>query len=141
MDNNPTDNIIIEHSQTLRFSTISNIPEGMQTLRVSNIPEGMQTLRVSNIPEGMQTLGMEDHTLIQKLISDRRAITNARNRLNYKIRSLQDRNHQIKSSSQLQPKGRKPKAITDQEIQIYILKQVKPVKAVKAMIQEHRMSH
>jgi hypothetical protein len=94
----------------------------------------MQTLRVSNIPEGMQTLGMEDHTLIQKLISDRRAITNARNRLNYKIRSLQDRNHQIKSSSQLQPKGRKPKAITDQEIQIYILKQVKPVKAVKAMI-------
>ncbi len=105
MDNKPTDKIIIEHLQTLHFSTISNMH-----------------------------LGREDHITIEKLISDRRAITNARNRLNYKIRSLQDRNHQIKSPSQLQPKGRKPKAITDQEIQIYILKQVKPVKATSKAI-------
>ncbi len=68
----------------------------------------LQTLRVSNMPNGM-----EDHTMIHKLISEERAITNARNRLNYNKRKAECRNHQIKSpSTQLQPKGRKPKAIT-----------------------------
>ena len=73
---------------------------------------------------------LPEHTMIEQMIKEKRALTNARNRLNYKLRSVEGRNHQIKSSSHIQPKGRKVKVITDQEIQNYILKQVKPVKAI-----------
>jgi hypothetical protein len=101
MDTEPSDKIIIEHLQTLRFSTISNMP-----------------------------LGMQEHTMIQKLISEERAITNARNRLNYNKRKAEGRNHQIKSpSTQLQPKGRKPKAITVDDINKYVSTQAKAKKS------------
>jgi hypothetical protein len=94
------------------------------------IIEHLQTLRVSNMP-----LGMQEHTMIQKLISEERAITNARNRLNYNKRKAEGRNHQIKSpSTQLQPKGRKPKAITVDDINKYVSTQAKAKKAIDGNI-------
>ena len=101
MDNDPTDQIIIEQ---------------------------IQTLCVCNMPSGMP-----DHITIQKLITEKRTLTNARNRLNYKLRSLEHRNHQIKPASQLRPKGRKLKFISDQDIQSYLSTQVKPSKAITSL--------
>ena len=101
MDNDPTDQIIIEQ---------------------------LQTLRVCNMPKGMR-----DHITIQKLIKEKRTLTNARNRLNYKLRSANGTNLQLKSSSQLQPKGRKLKPITEDDIQLHISKQIKPTRAIRTL--------
>ena len=74
----------------------------------------------------------QDHITIQKLISDRRATTNARNRLNYKIRSVNGTNKQIKlkSSSESRPKGRPVQNITVADIQLHISRQNKKNKAI-----------
>ena len=89
------------------------------------IIEQLQTLRVCNMPKGMP-----DHITIQKLIKEKRTLTNARNRLNYKLRSANGTNLQLKSSSQLQPKGRKLQIITVADIQLHISTQIKPKRAI-----------
>ena len=89
------------------------------------IIEQLQTLRVCNMPKGMP-----DHITIQKLIQEKRTLTNARNRLNYKLRSANGTNLQLKSSSQLQPKGRPVQKITVADIQLHISRQNKKNKTI-----------
>ena len=74
----------------------------------------------------------QDHITIQKLISDRRATTNERNRLNYKIRSVNGTNKQIKlkTSSQSRPKGRPVQKITVADIQLHLSRENKENKAI-----------
>ena len=67
---------------------------------------------------------------IEQMISDRRTFINTRNRHNYKLRSANGTNLQLKSPSQLQPKGRKLKFISDQDIQSYISTQMKPTSEI-----------
>ena len=74
---------------------------------------------------------LQDHITIQKLIQEKRAITNARNRHNYSKRKDEGRNKQLKSTSQLQPKERKLKPITEDDIQVHISKQIKPTRAIR----------
>ncbi len=74
-----------------------------------------------------------DHITIEQLIKERRAMTNARNRNNYKIRSLCGTNLQIKSPSDSRPRGRPVQKITDENIQSYISTHVKPAKAIRAL--------
>ena len=47
-----------------------------------------------------------DQKIIEQLIKEKRALTNARNRNNYKIRSANGTNLQIKSPSDSRPRGR-----------------------------------
>ena len=89
------------------------------------IIEQLQTLRVCNMPKGMP-----DHITIQKLIQEKRAITNARNRRNYSKRKDEGRNKQLKSTSQLQPKGRPVQKITVADIQLHISRHMKENKAI-----------
>ena len=76
-----------------------------------------------------------DHIPIQKLIKDKRATTNARNRLNYKLRSANGTNLQLKlkSPSDSRPRGRPVQKITDENIQSYISTHVKPAKAIRTL--------
>ncbi len=73
----------------------------------------------------MKTQQDTDHTKIETLIFEQRAITNARNRLNYHKRKAEGRNHQLKSSSELRLKGRKLKPITIDDIQLHISTRLK----------------
>ena len=94
------------------------------------IIEQLQTLRVCNMPKGMP-----DHITIQKLIKEKRTLTNARNRLNYKLRSANGTNKQIKlkSPSDSRPRGRPVQKITLDDIQLHISRQVKPKKAITTL--------
>ena len=78
----------------------------------------------------MRTQQDTDHTKIEKLIFEQRAITNARNRRNYSKRKSEGRNKQLKSTSQLQPKGRPVQKITVADIQLHISRQNKENKAI-----------
>ena len=71
---------------------------------------------------------ISDHITIEQLISDRRTFINTRNRNNYKLRSANGTNLQLKSTSQLQQKGRKLKPTTEDDIKSYIATQIKPKK-------------
>ena len=86
----------------------------------------LQTRSVSNMPLGMQEPELK---AIEQMISDRRTFINTRNRHNYKLRSANGTNLQLKSTSQLKPKGRKRQSITVDDIQSYVSNQVKPKRA------------
>jgi hypothetical protein len=68
---------------------------------------------------------IQDHITIEKLIKEKRTLTNARNRLNYKLRSANGTNLQLKLPSDSRPRGRPVQKITDENIQSYISTHVK----------------
>ena len=78
----------------------------------------------------MEQAQEQEHTMIEQLIKEQRAITNARNRHNYSKRKAEGRNKQLKSTSQLQPKGRPVQKITVADIQLHISRQLKEKKAI-----------
>ena len=78
----------------------------------------------------MEQAQEQEHTMIEQLIKEQRAITNARNRRNYSKRKAEGRNKQLKSTSQLQPKGRPVQKITVADIQLHLSTQNKKNKAI-----------